>query len=133
MEGMIRFFTENDKFARHAGIELVAMELGYAKAKLKIEEHHLNSARLVHGGAIFTLADLAFAAAATSYGNIALAINANINFIRGAKGGTIFAEAKEVASHPKLGTYSVRVTDAEGNLLATFEGLVYKKKDNLIP
>ena len=131
-EKLIRFFSENDQFARYNGIEILEAGEGYAKAQLKIEEHHLNSVRVVHGGAIFTLADLVFAVAANSYGNVALAINANIHFIRGAKGGTIFAEAREVANHPKLATYSVRVTDEEGSLLASFEGMVYKKKDQLI-
>lgn len=132
MEKMIQFFKENDRFARFIGIELLEMKPGFARACLKIEEHHLNSARFVHGGAIFTLADLAFAAAANSYGQIALGINASINYIQGAQGGTIFAEAQEIASHPKLGTYSVRVTDEAGQLLATFQGLVYKKKDQLM-
>ncbi|HDQ44439.1 MAG TPA: PaaI family thioesterase [bacterium] len=133
MKELIQFLSENDRFARHTGIELIAIEPGYARARLEIREYHLNSAGLVHGGAIFTLADLVFAAAANSYGNIALAINANINFIRGAKGGTLYAEARELACHPRLGTYSVRITDEEDNLLATFEGLVYRKKDKLIP
>ena len=40
----------------------------------------LNGEGLTHGGAIFGLADLVFAAASNSHGNLALALNVNISF-----------------------------------------------------
>jgi len=66
---------------------------------------------VVHGGAIFTLADLAFAAASNSHGTVAVAINASIWFVTAAREGTLYAEAKEVSRNPKLATYSIQVTD----------------------
>jgi acyl-CoA thioesterase len=45
---------------------------------MKINETHLNAVGVVQGGAIFTLADFAFAVASNSRGKIALAINAEI-------------------------------------------------------
>ncbi len=44
---------------------------------------------------------------------------------------TLTAEGREVSLNPKLGTYDVRVTDGEGDLVATFHGMVYRKKDTL--
>jgi acyl-CoA thioesterase len=131
MEKIAKYFREKDKFARHTGIELTDVKQGYARAKLKIKEHHLNSAKLVHGGAIYTLADFVFAVASNSHGQLALGINTSINFIQAVKDGTIYAEARELAINPKLGIYSIKVTDENDQLLATFEGLVYKKKDLL--
>jgi len=131
MTSVANYFREHDLFAKHAGIELVKVGDGTALAKMKIEEHHLNSARVAHGGAIFTLADYAFAAAANSSGKIALSINANINFLRAAPGGTLYAEAREVSLHPKLGTYSITISDEQGELVATFQGIVYRKSDDL--
>ena len=55
-----------DLFARHTGIELRDVGPGWAKASMKIQPCHFNGARTVHGGAIFTLADFAFAAASNS-------------------------------------------------------------------
>ncbi len=60
--------VDNDRFAEHTGIELVEVSKGYARAEMKVEEKHLNGLGLAHGGAIFTLADLAFAAACNSHG-----------------------------------------------------------------
>ena len=43
----------------------------------------------------------------------------------------ITAEAKEVSINPKLGTYQVDVTDQSGTLVASFHGMVYRKKDSI--
>lgn len=104
---------------------------GYVRAKMDIAGSHLNGAGTVQGGAIFTLADLTFAAASNSHGTVAVAINVNISFVKAVKKGTLFAEAKETSINPKLGTYDVRVTDENGSLIAIFEGMVYRKEQKL--
>ena len=129
----IRKFFENDRFAAHSGIELLEMGEGWAKARMPIEDCHRNGVNLVHGGAIFTLADLVFAVASNSHGTVAVAINASIWFVKAAKEGTLYAEAREVARNPKLATYSIEVTDDTGDLVAKFEGMVYRKKDPITP
>ena len=94
MENIIQFFKK-DMFAVSSGIELLEVSPGYAKARMKIEEKHLNALRAVQGGAVFTLADLAFAAASNAYGNAAVGINANISFVKAATKGTLTAETKK--------------------------------------
>ncbi len=63
MEKIREFFSARDKFAQHCGVELLEVSEGRARAKMEITEHHLNGVNITHGAAIFTLADLAFAAA----------------------------------------------------------------------
>ena len=60
-------FFKNDLFATNAGVELIEIREGYSKAKLEIKPEHLNAGQRTQGGAIFTLADLALAAAANSH------------------------------------------------------------------
>ncbi len=62
MEDFKNYF-KNDIFIVNVGIELLEISPGYAKAKLEVEEKHLNSLKRVQGGVLFTLADIAFAAA----------------------------------------------------------------------
>ncbi|RLB02929.1 MAG: phenylacetic acid degradation protein [Deltaproteobacteria bacterium] len=130
MERIMRFF-ENDRFAKHSGIEVLEVSEGKAKAKMEIGEKHLNGLGLVHGGAIFTLADLAFAVASNSHGTVALAINVSIAYLKATTKGTLFAEAEEVSRNPKLATYAVRVTNEDDELIALFQGTVYRKKDKI--
>jgi acyl-CoA thioesterase len=129
----IREFFKNDRFAEHSGIELLEIGEGRAKARMPIRDWHRNGVNLVHGGAIFTLADLVFAVASNSHGTVAVAINAGIWFVKAAKEGTLYAEAKEVSRNPKLAVYAIEVTDDAGELVAKFEGMVYRKKDPIVP
>lgn len=126
-----KFFSERDRFAKHCGIELLEVGKGYAKARMKISEEHLNGVDLVHGGAIFTLADLAFAASCNSHGILAVAINVSISYLKAGTRGALIAEAEEVACNPRLGSYTIRVTDDEGDLVAIFQGMAYRKKERL--
>ena len=125
----IEQFLANDRFAAHAGIRLVEVGPGTAKAAMAVGEQHLNGVGICHGAAIFSLADFAFAAASNSHGTVAVAINANISFVKAVTGGTLTALAREVSLGSKLATYAIEVTDESGALVASFQGMVYRKKD----
>jgi acyl-CoA thioesterase len=123
----IKEFFKRDKFAEYCGIEIVDVTPGSCTAKMKITHDHRMGFGYVHGGAIFTLADLAFAVACNSHGTCSVAINVNITYMKSAKDGYLTAEAKEVTQNPKLGSYRVDVKDEQGDIIAVFEGLAYKK------
>jgi acyl-CoA thioesterase len=131
METLKRFFNERDQFARRNGIELLSVAPRRAEATLTVEPHHWNGVNSVQGGAIFTLADFAFAAAANSHGTIAVAINVGITFMKAVSAGRLRADAREVALNRKLGSYTVDVRDEQGDLVAVFQGLAYRKPDRL--
>ena len=132
MKTIKNFFENKDQYAKHSGIELLELSQGYSKTRMEIKKHHLNGVGMVHGGAIFTLADFAFAAASNSYGTIAVALQVNISFIQAASTGDVLtAEAKEVSRHPKIGLYSIKITNKNNELIADFQGTAYRKHDAL--
>lgn len=116
----------------HAGAQLLSVAPGCAAAKMVLQPHHLNALGTVHGGAIFTLADFTFAAACNSHGTVAVAINASIMFMKSASTGALWAEAREHSRNSKLASYSVEVKDDQGELVAQFQGLAFRKKDKLV-
>jgi acyl-CoA thioesterase len=120
-------FFERDSFAKEAGITLVAVSPGRAQVQMQIEDRHKNSHGTVHGGAIFTLADTAFALASNSHGVPAAAINAHISYVRSASSGTLHALAEEFSLSPKIATYNVTVTGDNEEKIAIFHGMVYRK------
>jgi acyl-CoA thioesterase len=122
-------FVDKDHFAKHLGVEMLEYSPGKAKARMKLQQHHLNSAGTVHGGAIFSLADAVFSVASNSHGTLAMAINVSISFFKAVKTGTLMAEGREVSFNPKLATYLIDVKDEDGNAVALFQGTVYRKKD----
>lgn len=126
------FLEKNDRFAKKNNIKLLEVGEGYAKTSMKINDDHLNAANVVHGGAIFTLADFAFAAASNSHGNVALAVNVDISFLSAATIGTLYAEAKEVSRNRKLASYRIDIKDESGKIIAIFQGMVYVKSQKLV-
>lgn len=132
MDKIRQFFIDQDLFARHVGIELIDVNPGQAKTSMKIESHHLNGAKTVHGGAIFTLADFAFAVASNSHGTLAMGINTSVSFVKSATKGTLYAVATEQSLNRKLASYSVIVTDDDGDVVAIFQGMVYRKNESIL-
>jgi acyl-CoA thioesterase len=127
----IKTFFKKDKFAQFCGIELLEVAPGWARGRMEIKGHHLNGMGSVHGGAIFTLADFIFAAAANSHEIVSVAINANVTYVKAVGTGTLYAEAQENSVNPKISSYTVRVTDENQEPIAVFQGLAYRKKDKL--
>lgn len=117
----------NDRFAGYNDIRLVSISKGEATAELVITDKHLNGVNIIQGGALFTLADFAFAAASNSHGRIAVAANATINFFKGVSSGKLTAIAKEHSSGKTLATYIVDILDEDGNKIALFNGTAFLK------
>ena len=44
----------------------------------------------------------------------------------------IAAKAKEISKNPKLAAYEVQVTDSDGDTVAIFQGMVYRKREAII-
>jgi acyl-CoA thioesterase len=124
---MFERIFENDHFIDHVGVEFVALSPGRARVKFEIKKNHLNGLGSVHGGMLFTLADIAYGAASNSRGRLALLLNASMSFIKPARGAVIFAEAEEVSRSGRHAVYSVSVTDDSGDTVASFQGMAYVK------
>jgi len=132
MEKIKSFFDNKVDFSKNVGVNLIEVKYGYAKAELKVTNFHLNQAGVVHGGAIFTLADTTFAVASNSFGKVSLAINTSISFMHASRlGDTLIAEAKLVDESNRLGTYEVVITNGDKKI-AFFTGTVYKTSKNVI-
>jgi acyl-CoA thioesterase len=132
MDDVLAFFR-NDHFAQLAGISLVEVSPGHSRVKLTVAPEHKNGAGTVHGGALFTLADFAFAVASNSHGTLAVAATAHISFLQAVTEGTLTAEAREIGVGRKLGTYTVEIKNDQGELVALFSGTAYRKGAPLVP
>ena len=126
VDSIARFF-ERDRFAKEIGIEVLEVRPGFARTQMTVEPRHLNSIGILQGGALFTLADLAFAVASNSHGVVAVACQADITWFKAVQSGRLTATAEEISRTRKLSTCLIRVTDENGELVALFKGLAYVK------
>ncbi|MDR2914557.1 MAG: PaaI family thioesterase [Tannerella sp.] len=123
----IKEFFKKDIFAMEAGVELLEVGNGTARARMKISPKHLNGGGVCQGGAIFTLADLAFAAATNSHARLTFSIQANIQFFKSESQGYLYADAKEIFNRGRLASAEVRITNEAGELIAMFSSMGYHK------
>jgi acyl-CoA thioesterase len=130
--GPLRGAAEREPYPQKLGMTVLALEPGLARVQMEATRDLANLFGTVHGGALFSLVDEAFQLACNSHGTTALALNVSITYVRAAvPGDRMTAEAREVARTSRTGSYEVRVTRADGELLATAQALAYRKKEPL--
>jgi acyl-CoA thioesterase len=117
-----------DPYCETLGISLREVEPGYAVTALDVTPALFNFHGTPHGGAIYSLADAAFAAASNSHGDTAVALETNISYLEAVEEGTtLTATAEETHLTRKTAEYEVLVEAEEsGDRVATFRGRVYR-------
>jgi acyl-CoA thioesterase len=130
--GAIRRGVEKEPYARNLGIRLEELELGWAVSEMEFSGDMENIFGTAHGGAIFSLIDEAFGAAANSHGTVALALNVNVTYVQPPfRGETLRAEAVEVDRSETASTCEIRVLGEDGRLIAKAQATGYRKKEKL--
>ena len=128
----IRKNSQEEPYARFLNIKVTKLEKGYAVAEMKVYGKHDNFFSITHGGAIFSLVDVAFGTAANSYGNVAVALSMSINYIKPSLSGYILrAEATEVSRNRRIATYNIIVKNKSSDVIASCQAIAYLKKDKL--
>lgn len=118
IEEVRRYFAKHDTFAAHVGIELVEINEECGVAVMPLTENQRNGMGNGHGGAIFALADMAFAAATYASGTFYVNAQSSISYLEPGRIGPLRGEARKLRRGKRLCTYEVRITDADGTLVA---------------
>ena len=119
----------NDPYVKFLGIRIDKVEKGYSLCSLVITDHMLNFLGLIHGGLIFSLADVAFSAASNSDHFPSYALDISGTFLKSADvGDTVSAEARLIHATKRTGLYRMEVFK-NIELIATFNGTVSRRPD----
>lgn len=115
----LRAFFAADSFAmEQCGITIDSADETGAVCSMPITEKHLNAGGVAQGGAIFTLCDLCFAAAANAGGMHTVSQGANIHYLRPGTGERLIAKASCISAGRTTCLYRVDVTNDKGKLIA---------------
>ena len=129
---LIDYLNRYDRFAAGAGVRLVEIGDGYARAQMTVTEAHVDGANVCQGGAIFTLADLAFAAAVNSGGLMTVGISNSITYLRSARIGDVLTAEARQEDHHKMPFCEIRVTNQDGLLVCVMTGSAYRRQVPLV-
>ena len=117
---------KNDRFATNAGMVIDEMGEDYSVCSVILNDGHKNAYGGVMGGAIFTLADLAFAVCANQIHCLSVAQQVSINYLSAPKGEKPIARAKCIKNGKTTAVLKVDVTDDTGRDVALFVGTAFK-------
>ena len=117
---------KNDRFATNNGVYISELTDEKCVCRMDITDDHRNALGGIMGGAIFTLADFAFAVASNNDHSPTVALDVNIHFLSASKGNSLTATAKKVKSGRTTSVFEIKVTDDVGKDVALFIGTGYK-------
>lgn len=121
-----REFFSSDRFAVENGMYIDELGEGWCRCSFDISERQTNANGKVMGGAIFTLADFAVAVASCNLHWPTVSQQANITFLKPAKGSRLSAMAKCRKDGRTICVYTVDVTDELGTDVAQLSLTCYK-------
>lgn len=104
---------------------------GNGEVSMPLDSRQLNVMGNAHGGAIFTLADMAFAAGCRGAGILCVSAQCSISYLLPGTCGPLRAKASPVRLGRTLAVYDIMVYDGEGRNIAkaVMTGYVLKKLD----
>lgn len=114
----VRAFFEKDRFATENGAVIEEVKDGYARCVMELCDCHRNALGAVMGGAIFTLADFAFAVASNWNREPHVSLTSQITYLGKAKGNRLIAEAKLIREGRTTCYYVIEITDELGTQVA---------------
>lgn len=110
--------NQTNAFARSIGLGLTFLEEGHAVTEMDITETQLNPIGSVHGGCLYTAADVAAGGAAISYGDVVTTVDSSFRYLRpGLNTTRIKADAVAVKHGKRLTVIQVNVFNQDGILL----------------
>lgn len=119
----------SDPLAARLGVELVGWHPGFAEVRATPGPELASFLGPVHGGALFSLADVAFAVANNSWGRVGLALSVDVQYVVAATPGVALrATATEQSRSRRIASHLLRVEEDEGRrrLVASFHALGYR-------
>jgi acyl-CoA thioesterase len=113
------------KYAALIGTRIQSISLEEVRVEMDLDDK-LNGFGIGHGGAVFSLADEAFAIAANQGEFPQVAMSASIKYLKPAK-GRLTAVARKAREDDRISVYAVLVYSGS-ELVAEFEGIGFKLK-----
>lgn len=118
--------VDQDRFATWLGIETIHQSFDQAICKISIGDDGRNALGGIHGGLIFSLADVAFACACNAGEGTYIGLQAEIRYMSAPKGHLLTATATRVGGSKKFAHYEVVVSDSQERRIALFTSSAYQ-------
>ena len=116
---------ESNGFIKNNHYQLEEIKEDKVVVTAKITEEAKNPYGILHGGFIFGLGDTAMGIAAKVAGGNAVTLNANVSFLKPAKGNSLRAEAYTVKKGKTVSYIKADIFDEENRHIASMDSNYY--------
>lgn len=119
--------ASSDPYAVHLGAELINPDPAGLKVSLEVEPRHTNFMGVVHGGAVYSLADIALSLISNAEVE-AVALDTHLVQSAPARvGDRLIATARPATRSRSVATFQVTVERGDGRTIGLFTGTVFNK------
>lgn len=110
--------VHGNEYVKLLGIKIEEISLGYCKGKMEISKRIENPYGTMHGGSLYSFADIIAGTAACTFGNYVVTVSGSMNFLIPATGMKyLYCQADMVRQGKKLAVYDVKISDEDDNIL----------------
>lgn len=126
-EKLIHFINDAEPFILHNHMRVTAVDEGTATVELELRPESLNRWNGPHGGALFTMGDMAAGLAVlTVRQESCMTLNASIDYLaKAGPTGRLAATARVRQSGGKISFCDVEIRDEPGQLIARLSTVMY--------
>ena len=129
---MTKVLIEDD-FSRHLGIEILEFEEKFIKARIPFKENVKNNYGSVHGGVLYSFADILGGCVACMSGKFCTTVEGNMNYLEPAVSKDyIYCEAKRVRGGNHLIVVKVKIRNDSGKRLDDGSFTFYRSNEDVV-
>lgn len=122
LEQIMRKIIDTNPYMRYLGVEMLKLTEGYGLGRMSYKEELLNPYGMLHGGSLYSLADIIAGAAACMGGHFVTTVSGNMNFLLPADHTEfVYCEAMQLRQGKHLAVFDVKIKDDENRVLDSGE------------
>lgn len=121
-----------DAFSRYLGIEVIDFEEKFIRARIPFKEELINNYGSLHGGALYSFADIIAGTVACMSGKFCTTVEGNMNYLEPAVSKEyLYCEAKRVRGGNHLVVVKVKIKNDSGKLVDDGSFTFYRSNNDL--
>ncbi len=132
-ERIMRKVVKENPYMQFLGVELLELREGYSLARMKYKKELLNPYGMMHGGSLYSLADIVAGTAACMSGHYVTTVSGNMNFLLPAdRTEYVYCEAIKLRMGKHLAVFDVKLKDDDENILDSGEFTFFVTDHSLV-
>lgn len=122
LEQAMRKIIDTNSYMRYLGVEILELTENYGIGRMKCKDELLNPYGMLHGGSLYSMADIIAGTVACMGGHFVTTVSGNLNFLLPADHTEyVYCEAKQLRRGKHLAVFEVRIKDDRDKVLDSGE------------